>query len=87
MKENLFGKVATIPDLLNVEEQAGTYTIEDRLTGLTFKVQKVRGRYVGPCTCTEESELPGAQCSHQAAVRRLLMDRWWYGKDYKRTKL
>ena len=83
MQQTLLGKDGRCSAIFIVDAEADAYAVEDRLRGLTFMVQKVRGRFVGPCTCDEESELSGSHCSHQSAVRRFLMDRWCYGKDSK----
>lgn len=66
-------------DLYSIEETEGGWMVHDRLTNQTFKVQRFRRKYVGACNCDEAKEI-GRQCSHQAAVRRYLMDRWWFGK-------
>lgn len=69
-------------ELYSVEETPHGWAVHDRLKNQTFRVQRIRRKYVGACNCDEKRDI-NHQCSHQAAVRGYLMDRWWYGKEYK----
>ncbi|MBI4455127.1 MAG: hypothetical protein HY644_04425 [Acidobacteria bacterium] len=82
-RPNCSGQDCYTEGSLIVRQDSEGFEVKDTGDGRTYRVQRIKERWIGPCNCGLDTVPPPSyQCPHQIAARGLVFNRWWFGKPY-----